>query len=100
MYGTIFQMKVKPGQHRKVVEFFESWDRERKPNVQGVKANFLMKPDGKARDLIGVAVFENKEFYEANAGDPEQDSWFRRLRELLEDDPQWEDVEYLVGTVG
>ena len=60
MYGTIFHMKVKPGQHKKVVGIFESWDRERKPNVQGVKANFLMKPDGKTRDLIGVAVFENK----------------------------------------
>lgn len=100
MYGTIFTMKVKPGQHKKVAEAFDRWDRERKPKLKGALASLLMKPDAKTRDLIGVAVFEDRETYEANAGDPEQDKWFRGLRELLEADPDWEDGEFLAGTVG
>ena len=32
----------------------------------------------------------------ANAGDPEQDAWFRRFMEHLEEEPQWRDGEVLV----
>ena len=43
MYGTIFRMKVKPGQEQRLVEVFEEWDRERKPNVQAVVASLLLQ---------------------------------------------------------
>ena len=100
MYGSIFRMKVKPGQEQRVVEALEEWERERKPKVKGVVASFLMKPDKQSGDLIGVAVFQDKVSYVANADSPEQDRWYRKLRELLEADPQWEDGEYLQGSVG
>ncbi len=35
MYGTIFRMKVKPGQEQKVLEAFQEWDGDRKPKVKG-----------------------------------------------------------------
>ena len=59
-----------------------------------------MRPDGRPGELIGVAVFEDKASYQANADDPEQERWYFRLRELLEDDPEWEDGEYVAGDVG
>jgi hypothetical protein len=54
-----------------------------------------MKPDGKLGELIGVAIFKDKAAYTANAGDPEQDRWYRRVRELLVADPEWQDGEYI-----
>ena len=72
-------------------------DSERRPNVRGVVGGDLMKPDADMGDLIGVAVFEDKEAYLANGNAPEQDAWFRKLRALLESDPAWEDGEYVIG---
>ena len=95
MYGTFFQIKVIPGQEQKLVEVFEEWGRERKPKAQGAVATLLLKPDKKSGELIGVAVFKDREAYTANAGDPEQDKWYRKMRELLEEDPVWEDGEFL-----
>ena len=97
MYGTIFHMKVKPGQDQTVVELFEVWNNERKPAVDGAIAGYLMKPDEKTGEFIGVAIFRDKASYTANATDPEQDRWFSRLREALLEDPQWQDGEYVVG---
>ena len=97
MYGTIFRMKVKEGQQERVTEIFREWDRERRPKVRGVVGGYLMKPDRTAGELIGVAVFEDKDAYMANASDPDQDRWYQRLRELLVADPEWEDGEYVMG---
>ena len=100
MYGTIFRMKVKPGQEQSLVNIFNEWERERKPKVKGAIAEFLMKPDNKPGEMIGVAVFQDKASYMANGDDPEQDRWYRRLRELLQADPEWEDGEYVSGSIG
>ena len=99
MYGTIFRMKVKPGAHKQVAEHFGSWLGERAPGVKGAQGGLLMKPDGLTRDLLGIAVFEDKANYEANAADPAQHEWYLKLRELLESDPDWEDGEYLAGSL-
>jgi quinol monooxygenase YgiN len=97
MYGTIFRMKVKRGQEQKVADLLNEWNRERKPKVKGVVAAYMMKPDKKAGELIGVAVFRDRAAYMANANDPDQDRWYRRMRELLTADPEWEDGEYLAS---
>ena len=95
MYGTIFRMKVRSGQSDRAVELFKEWERERQPNVKGAVGGYVLKPDEEPDELVAVAVFEDKASYTANAGDPEQDRWFRRLRELLEADPEWTDGEYV-----
>jgi quinol monooxygenase YgiN len=100
MYGTIFRMKVKSGQEQAVVDNFNDWQRERRSKVKGAIGALLMKPDAGSGELVGVAVFEDKATYEANANDPEQDRWFRSLRELLDADPEWEDGEYVAGDLG
>ena len=97
MYGTIFRIKPKPGQEQDVIDVFNEWERDRMPNVRGAISGYLFKPDADSGELIGVAVFEDKESYIANGNDPEQDAWFRKLRDLLQEDPSWEDGEYLIG---
>ena len=97
MYGSIFRMRPMAGREQDVIEVFYEWDRERRPNVRGVVGGYLMKPDADTGELIGVAVFEDKEAYLANGNDPEQDVWFRKLRNLLQSDPSWEDGEYVIG---
>lgn len=99
MYGTIFRMKVKRGQEQKVVGLFQEWDRERKPKVKGALGGYLLKPDKKSGEFVGVAVFQDKASYTANASNPEQDRWYHRVRECLEADPSWEDGEYVAGGV-
>ena len=97
MYGSIFRMRPVAGREQDVIEVFNEWERERMPNVRGVVGGFLMKPDANTGELIGVAVFENKDAYLANGNDPAQHTWFMKLRELLQSDPAWEDGEFVVG---
>ena len=96
-YGTIFRMRVKPGAEQQVVRLLDEWQRERQPKVPGAVGGYLFKPDKRSGELIGVAVFRDQQAYRANGSDPEQDAWYRRLREQLEADPEWEDGAILYG---
>lgn len=100
MYGTIFHLKVNPGQEQNLVELFNQWGRERKSAIEGAVGGLLLKPETYTGQYVGVAVFEDKASYEANADDPEQHKWFTQLRELLTEDPTWEDGEYVAGDLG
>jgi len=99
MYGTIFRMKAKLGREQKLIAVFQDWEREQKPQTPGAIAGLLFKPDRKSDEFIGVAVFQDKESYLANAGNPAQDAWYKELRELLVSAPIWEDGEYVAGDV-
>lgn len=93
MYGTIFRMTPKAGREQDVINMLEEWNRERRPKVRGAVASYLYRLD--KGGMMGVAVFDSKENYIANANDPEQDRWYRRLRDLLESDPEWNDGEVI-----
>ena len=99
MYGTIFRMKAKLGREQKLIAVFHDWEKERKPQTPGAIGGLLFKPDGKSDEFIGVAVFQDKESYAANADNPGQDAWYKELRELLVSDPTWEDGEYVAGSI-
>jgi hypothetical protein len=90
-YGTIFRMRPKPGAEQQIVRLMEEWQRDRQPKVKGVVGGYLFKPDKRPGELVGVAVFQDRDSFMANANDPEQDAWYSRLREQLEADPEWED---------
>ena len=99
MYGTIFRMKVKSGQSQRVTQIFEEWETQQKPVVKGAIGGLLMKPDGSSNELIGVAIFEDKQSYMANADNPGQQQWYAKLRDALESDPEWEDGEYVAASL-
>ena len=97
MYGTIARFTPKPGQEAAVISLIEEWEGERAPNVSGAKAGYVYKPDNKLGELVMTVVFEDRASYRANAGDPKQDEWYRKFRDLLQADPVWEDGEIVCG---
>jgi len=96
-YGTVYRMRPKPGAEAQVVALLEEWERDRKPKVRGAIGGYVFRPENAPGQLIGVAIFRDRESYRANADDPDQDAWYQRLRALLEADPEWEDGVILVG---
>jgi hypothetical protein len=95
MYGSVFRMKVLPGQEQKLIEEFDIWEKERMPKVAGAVASFVLKSEKNAGEFVGVAVFKDKASYVTNAQDPEQDKWYRKMRRLLQSDPEWNDGDYV-----
>ena len=95
MYGTIFNLKVKSGHKEKLIEVMKNQAR----NPEGMLAWFLMNPDDDDEDLIGVAVFENKDVHLANATNPEQHEYFVAIMEHLNSEPTWTDGEYVAGQI-
>ena len=99
MYGTIFRMKVKTGREDDLVRVFKDWESERKGKIKGAIGGLMMKPANRSGEMIGVAIFEDRESYAANADDPEQHAWFMKMRDMLEADPEWDDGEYVAGSL-
>ena len=93
MYGTIFNLSVKPGHEQDLLEVLDG------NAPKGMVAWFLMKPDDDDTDLIGVAVFENKEAHVANANSSEQNESFIKLMEHLDSEPTWTDGEYITSEI-
>jgi len=95
MYGTIFNLKVKKGHEKKLLEEMNSQEE----NPEGMVAWFLMTPDDKSKDWIGVAVFTSKDDHINNANRPEQNDSFQKMMEHLEEAPEWTDGEYPVSQI-
>jgi quinol monooxygenase YgiN len=93
MYGTVATMRVKPGMESQLNDVMERWWKERAPKVKGAVSNTTFRTDRNPNEFVMVAVFDNKQNYDANASDPEQDRWYHELRDCLEADPQWTDGE-------
>jgi heme-degrading monooxygenase HmoA len=86
-------VRPKAGHEQQIQDLLDQWNRDRKPKVKGTRGGYVLRPDRDPREVVLMAVFENRDTYRANADDPEQDKWFRQLREHLEADPTWEDGE-------
>ncbi len=95
MYGTIFNLKIKPGHEG---ELLKELNEETSDKPDGMVAWFVMNPDNN-NDWIGVAVFESKQAYIANANRPEQHQAFLKMMEHLESEPSWTDGEYVIGEI-
>ena len=96
MFGTIFHMKPRPGMEKAIEDLFHREEEERgKPT--GAVAAYLFRPKSRPGELVGVAVFDSEASYRKNADDPEQDRWYRQLRDLLESDPEWNDGDVLMA---
>jgi quinol monooxygenase YgiN len=96
MFGTIFYMRPRPGMEKAIEDLVRREDRER-GRPAGAIAVYLFRPRSRPGELAGVAVFDSETSYRRNADDPEQDRWYRQLRDLLEADPEWNDGDVLVA---
>lgn len=98
MFGTVAHIRPKAGQEKALVALLQEWQRTRKPKVKGAIGGYLFKKEKTPDEYILVSVWQDRQAYFANANDPEQDRWFRRVRELLQADPVWEDGEIITST--
>ena len=90
MYGTIARLRIKPGAEAKLEEVLKGYDVESLP---GMIDEWTYRSDEDPRTYYLAVLFESKESYVKNAESPEQDQRYRRLRALLEADPEWHDGE-------
>jgi quinol monooxygenase YgiN len=90
MYGTIFRLRVKPGAGDQVSREMQSQADE---SIPGHVATVAYQSDARPDEFWVSVVFESREAYLANAESPAQDSRYRRLRDLLVEDPEWHDGE-------
>ena len=97
MYGTVFTFQAKDGKADEVKRLVSEWITKRQPGVAGSKAGYLYQLDSDPNAFVGVAVFNDKKTYFANADSAEQDAWFKQLRGNLEADPTWMDGEVFGG---
>jgi len=97
MYGSIFRFQLKPGKEQEALKMFgmEEAQEGQRLRGSGMVGSYLFKLDNGG--YMGVAVFENKDKYVANANDPKQDEWYRKFRALTEADPEWNDGEVVAS---
>lgn len=93
MFGTIFRMRPKPGQEQAIAELSQRWEQDHRPHVTGFVGEYLLRPKDNPHEVWGLVLFDSEANYRKNAEDPEQDRWYRELRALLEEDPEWHDGE-------
>lgn len=100
MYGTIARLHPAEGRKREIEALMDGWRRDR-GNAPGLVASYLQWPDDDPEGrptVFLIAIFEDVQSYRANADDPAQDEWYRKLRAALEDDPEWTDGTFTGGS--
>jgi len=98
MYGTVARLRVKPDHRQQLQALNDEWTQGRGRQVDGFVASHVLHPDNRPDELLLVAVFRDRDSYRANASDPEQDRWYRQMREHLEADPEWTDGELVYAS--
>jgi quinol monooxygenase YgiN len=88
----MFRMRAKPGDRQKIIDHFDLWLRDRRPEAPGFVRTVLCSSIKDPDEFIGYAMFADKKTYDDNSNSPEQDAWYRELRAHLTDDPDWFDA--------
>jgi len=71
----------------------EEWRQTIRPTIPGPMLILQGTVKDRPGEIVFLALNQDEATYRANASDPDQDAWYRRLRDVLEDDVRWEDVE-------
>lgn len=95
MYGSVFSFNIQPGKEAEALALLEAnrSNEQRRLSNAGWQETLIFKLDNGG--YMGVAVFESKEKYHANANDPAQGEWYMTFRSFLEADPVWHDGEVI-----
>lgn len=91
MYGTIGRFKVRKDKIRELYALGKEWDAFHRKRAVGYISSELLWEDREAGRVCMVVHFTNKELYFKNAGSPEQHQFYLRMRECMEEDPEWID---------
>jgi hypothetical protein len=90
MYGTIARLRIRKDAEDRLLALLDAM--EERP-VAGSIASYVYRLDNDPQDLMLAVLFTDRDAYVRNADDPAQDAEYRKLRELLERDPEWHDGE-------
>ena len=97
MYGTLYHLHPRPGQHQTVLDHLFRWEQERLPTVTGYVSGYLLESAiqtlAAPGSILVIVVFDSQAAYTRHREDPEQDRWEQHLQELLEQAPQWHEGE-------
>ncbi len=86
---THFKMRAKPGERQAVIDLFDRWFQNRRPEARGfVRADLSSNIDD-PDEFMAAACFADKRTYDLNSNDPEQNAWYVELRSHLVADPEW-----------
>jgi len=97
MYGTIAHLRIRKGAESQLHEVMEAMESRK---VQGFVATHVYRLDSDPQELMLTVAFSDRDSYVRNADDPAQDVQFRKLRALLERDPEWHDGEIIWSSTG
>ena len=95
MYGTIARFRIKPGTKDEFVKAMDSFGEARIP---GWKADYYFQMDKDSDEFYLVAIFGDKQSYDANAHSPEQHQRYLKFRSFLVADPEWNDGHIVSAT--
>lgn len=95
MYGTIARFHIKPGVKD---EFIKAMDSFGDAVIAGWVADYYFQMENDSDEFYLVALFKDKETYQANADSAEQDERYLVFRSFLVDDPEWHDGFVLSAT--
>src|SRR5947209_10278885 len=93
MYGTVADLKVKPGKTNDLIAWADRWEAERGSKLAGYVNTYTLVTDGDSGHVLVMAVFDSKASYQANAADPAMNDWYEQMRAMLTADPIWNDGE-------
>lgn len=88
---THFRMRAKKGEREAVIEAFDRWFRDRRPEARGFVRSVLCSSIEDPDEFMAYAMFADRETYDANSNDPRQTAWYEELRSHLVADPEWFD---------
>lgn len=94
MYGSVSRWRVKDGKQAELEALSAEMMRERAP---GSRAVYMYRSDNDPAEYWVAGIFDSREAYTSNSASAEQGERFRRLRELLDADPEWHDGEVIVA---
>jgi heme-degrading monooxygenase HmoA len=94
MYGTVARWRLQDGKQREFEELAEGMMRE---IPRGSRSLLVYRSDVDPREYWVASSWDSKDAYTSNSNTPEQDDRFRRLRALMESDPEWHDGEIIVS---
>ena len=94
MYGTVARWRIKEGKERELEQVADEVIRD---TPAGSRSVFLYRSDSDPREYWVASAWDSKAVYQANSNTPEQDARYRRLRELMESDPEWHDGEIVLS---
>ena len=95
MYGTIARFRIKSGVKD---EFIKAMDSFGDAFIAGWVADYYFQMENDSDEFYLVAIFKDKETYQANADSAEQHERYLVFRSFLMDDHEWHDGFILSGT--